>query len=369
MTATDTRTVENTRADNLIEVGKEVRFKLFNTTGIVIAYTTETPPRYVVRAKDSNGPFDAVANMYEIEAIERAPRTIDEVTASILTGMLKFTPTLPKFFMVPKAAAKRAVEWNDPESEAYFAVASKCKRFVIVERPNQTFNAADRRTGTVTNHVTAGRAFEWCEARAAQQETEEKTVTAPAPAEPITRLDQQHVGPTEPKHLTAQLIWGQPDANNLTRSKCGRFSVVQVRSCGHYVGLDTKTHERSKHLATSAEAKLWCQEHAPKEPAPTVKDVKGIEWIEGTDKPYNIRCHSACRRFNIYGYGNGKHIAHDTIVDQSAPSYGPADEPHKYSPYFISLDDAREWCEDRNEYDVNNSDPHNVRLISKEIPF
>ncbi len=178
-------------------------------------------------------------------------------------------------------------------------------------------------------------------------------------------LDGQFVGPTDPPSATA-FGWVRSDLPDaLEMSSDRRFYVTKNIQCGHYHAYDGITRTISWHFRTIEQAKKWCEDRA--KPAPKLKSAPGIEWnranrFDATD--------SKCKRFRFYPEvnpaGGISYRAADNWVKHSYTS-GPADQSHRYSP-LGTISDVKEWCEDRNEWNVNNTNGVS-RLEDKSIPF
>lgn len=308
MTADQKRSAEGT---DIPKDGASVRFKMFNTTGVVVTRTVENPPRLVVRTADAAGPFDYVAAIAEVEVIEKRQTPFEKITGGILADFWKAWATSAIQYAVPKRT-----------------------------RDAQKFEPFGH-----TND---------------------------------TALDGQYMGPTAPTtpapatHAPT-LIWSPQNGRGDCATSCRRFVILRLSWCGHYQATDMAERNekgdrvKSPHFGTIEAAKKWCEERVPKADAPKIENVRGVEWDQ-TNKFGATG--SVCKRFRFYmepnPAGGMSYRGADDWVKHDYTS-GPADKAHRYSP-LGTLDDVKEWCEDRNEWNVNNTNGVS-RLEDKSIPF
>ncbi|VTU01036.1 unnamed protein product [Gemmataceae bacterium] len=170
----------------------------------------------------------------------------------------------------------------------------------------------------------------------------------------------------------SKLVWLPPDSRGESSTHCKRFAVLKTAE-GMFRGVDQRSSkpQHSVRFTFPDSARQWCEDQfdlagdgpgGPPVVAPApVANSSGLEWISnGADKQGRPTAWaSKCGRFNIWrtvekdGTHEGVWYAVDlvtTITDCGVGgTVGPADELTRFSPNG-SLDDVKEWCEDRSRF-------------------
>ena len=219
---TCSKRAEQSTHSELIPNGTCVIPKLIRNRGVVVAHTSETPPRYVVRLLcDSSHFTEEVFRREEIDGVELTDGPTPDPTEA--------KGSQPCECHIPKPA----LIWGPPDSRG--EMLTQCRRFSILVNAGEQFVAHDNRYPAEYSEPfdAVGEAQEWCLGRAG--------VPVTMGAETRTRLTWAETG-------------------SVIVSKCGRF-VVHRDGSDRYHAADTKMSgpERYSPPGTLAQSKAWCE--------------------------------------------------------------------------------------------------------------
>lgn len=189
-----------------------------------------------------------------------------------------------------------------------------------------------------------------------QSQTQEQEPTAnPTALKPATAAEPAPAPAPAPASV---IQWSDPDRRGEVVSKCGRFAVI-VAAHGNYRAMDNAKNN-SELFGRRSLAIDWCEAWASGSGDTGGATIKWSSGSVGDGVAGAAHLISACQRFKIWRVMDGHFYATDISVQgRGTGSEGQADTVSRFSPNG-TLDAAKDWCEERSEYEVMVEDGKQV---------